>query len=545
MKIKYYILAGVFLIVAPLNAQRQDSDSTLTRTVVVEQEYNPSVLDATKLNVLPPVDEPQVSKKEVAYDTKFSPSYSFPQTNMPAFVGKESFAKAKPGYFRLGYGNYGNVDSRANYRFNLSEKDQLNLGLSLFGMNGKLDLLESGKWNAHYYKTSGGINYLHQFGKANLKLGGDFGLSNFNYQPEHLFNKQKFMNTSFLVGVETMNSDLPLQADVNMKFSHYSRQNDWVGSLLTKDNKENKLLTSANVFGLINDDSKVGVFFNMNNYFYNNDSIDNYTTADFNPYYEFNGDSWRLRLGAHMDFAFGFGKSVNVAPDVNLAYVFSDSYSFYATATGGRLANDFNRMEFTNPYASITNRLEDTYEQLNTSIGFKASPTTGLWLNFFGGYQNLKKDVFQQNPLITDENNLMIQELGQTNTSNFFGGATFSYSYKNLVDLTLSGIYRNWSVDDNVALLMKPMFDLNFRTVIRPISPLDIELGYRYIHRTESDLMERLDAVSNLHAEATFRLYKGASIFIKGDNLLNQKYQYFYNYPTEGINFVGGVKLLF
>ena len=86
----------------------------------------------------------------------------------------------------------------------------------------------------------------------------------------------------------------------------------------------------------------------MNNYFYNNDSIDNYTTADFNPYYEFNGDSWRLRLGAHMDFAFGFGKSVNIAPDVNLAYVFSDSYLFYATATGGRLANDFNRMEFTN-----------------------------------------------------------------------------------------------------------------------------------------------------------------------------------------------------
>ncbi len=571
MKFNYYILAGAFFFTTSIKAQEQSKDTTHIRTVVVEQEYNPTLMDASKVNVLPPVEEPKVTKKEVVYDTKFSPSYMFPKTSIEPFMGTETLKKANPGYIRFGYGNYGNIDSRLNYLFSISPRDQLNVDFSLMGMNGELELFNGNKWDARYYKTNAGINYQHQFSGANLNLGGNFGLSNFNYHNEILMgihydpteppiidpktsiDKQKFTDASFLVGVETTNSDLPLQADVNMSFNHYSRQNDWLDKTATKENieanKESKLQTAADVFAPINDESRIGVFFTMNNFFYSSDSIENYTTTDFNPYYEYQDDHWKMRLGAHVDLAFNFGKSVNVAPDVYIAYLFSDSYMLYVTATGGRQVNDFRRMETLNPYALLSRRLEDTYEQVNASIGFKASPTAGLWINLFGGYQNLKKDVFQHNESlvpVTDVNSLYLwEDLDQTNSNNVFAGATFSYSYKNLVDLTLSGIYRNWSVDNDLALLMKPLFDLDFRTVFRPISPLDIELGYRYIHRTESNLMKRFDPVSNLHAEVTYRLYKGASIYVKADNILNQDYQYFYSYPTEGINFVGGVKFLF
>ncbi len=541
MKFNYYILLGALLFSAPFKAQEQTKDSTLLRTVVVEQEYNPTVMDAAKLNVVPPIEEPQVTKKEVVYDSTFSPSYTFPQASIEPYMGKEIFKKGYPGYFRLGYGNLGNVDSRINYLFNISDKDKLNIDFSLMGMNGKLDLLNKEKWNAHYYRTRAGINYQHQFAGANLKLGGNFGLSNFNYTSE---GKQKFTTGSFFAGVETTNENLPVQADVNFKFNHYARQTDSFSRDRTTDNIESKFVTTANVFAPINEESRIGVAFAMNYFIYDQDIIGDYATTDFNPYYDFQGDNWKLRLGANVDLAFGFGESVNVSPDVNIAYIFSDSYQFYAKATGGRQINDFRQVEILNPYASMERRFEDTYEQLNASVGFKASPTAGLWLNIFGGYQNLKKDLIQYNEW-ADEDILYEADLGVTNTDNVYLGATFSYSYKNLVDLTLNGIYRKWSTDNDWALLMKPMFDLDFRTVVRPISPLDIELGYRYIHRADSKQVERLDAINNLHLEVTYRLYKGASIYIKADNLLNQKYQYFYNIPTAGINFVGGVKLLF
>ena len=44
-----------------IHAQQQAKDSTVTRTVVLEQEYNPDILDASKLNVLPKVEPPTAS----------------------------------------------------------------------------------------------------------------------------------------------------------------------------------------------------------------------------------------------------------------------------------------------------------------------------------------------------------------------------------------------------------------------------------------------------------------------------------------------------
>ena len=60
-KIQY--LFGMLAIVAFPNraeAQSQAKDSTLSRTVTVEQKYNPDIMDASKVNVLPEVVRPSV-----------------------------------------------------------------------------------------------------------------------------------------------------------------------------------------------------------------------------------------------------------------------------------------------------------------------------------------------------------------------------------------------------------------------------------------------------------------------------------------------------
>ena len=125
MKKIQYILAGTMLVSLSLGAQAQTQpqDTTMNRTVVVEQEYNPDIMDASKVNVLPRVEPPTVSKKAVEYDATLMPATQIPAGIMQAYTGKETQAKALPGYVRLGYGNYGNLDVRANYLFSLSPKD--------------------------------------------------------------------------------------------------------------------------------------------------------------------------------------------------------------------------------------------------------------------------------------------------------------------------------------------------------------------------------------------------------------------------------------
>ena len=98
MKKVQYIFGALALITIPnwVQAQTQAKDTTLSRTVVVEQEYNPDIIDASKVNVLPKVMPPTVSKKTVEYDATLAPAGNIPATTMEAYTGAESQDKATP-----------------------------------------------------------------------------------------------------------------------------------------------------------------------------------------------------------------------------------------------------------------------------------------------------------------------------------------------------------------------------------------------------------------------------------------------------------------
>lgn len=522
-------------------AQEQAKDSTVNRTVVVEQEYAPDIADAPKINVVPQVTPPTVSKKAVEYDATLKPATQIPATTMQAYTGQETQPKATPGYVRLGYGNYGNLDAQANYLFSLSPRDRLNLNFGMEGMNGSLDLpAESGEWDAFYYRTRAAIDYLHNFSKVDLNVAGRFGLSNFNLLPALPGNKQKFTSGDFHVGVRSTDDEMPFRFSAETNLLLYQRQHD----LPHNDLQETLIRTKAEVTGDISDGQSISIALAMDNALYQHTDFENYTSLDMNPYYLLQNDDWMLRLGAHVDLAFGFGKTFRAAPDVYAQYNFADSYLLYAQAKGGKLQNDFRRLETICPYGKLTGQTDATYEQLNAALGLKASPVTGLWMNIYGGYQNLKNDLVQG----FDGQGLLLY--GQ-NTSNFYFGAEVSYSYKDIFAIAASGTYRNWDTKKDeanpyadAALRFKPALEADLHADIRPISPLLFKLGYQHIARQKTE-GTTVDAVSNLYAGLEYKLFKGISIYARANNLLNQKYQYYWGYPAEGINFVGGVSFCF
>lgn len=522
-------------------AQEQAKDTTVNRTVVVEQEYAPDINDATKINVVPQVTPPTVSKKAVEYDARMVPAAQIPATTMQAYTGQETQPKAAPGYVRLGYGNYGNLDAQANYLFSLSSRDRLNLNFGMDGMNGSLDLPgENGEWDAFYYRTRAAIDYLHAFNKVDLNVAGRFGLSNFNLLPALPGDKQKFTSGDFHVGVRSTDEEMPFRFSAETNLMLYQRQHD----LPYDDLQETLIRTKAEVTGDISDGQSISVALAMDNVLYQHTDFENYTSLDMNPYYLLQNDDWTLRLGAHVDLAFGFGKTFRAAPDVYAQYNFADSYLLYAQAKGGKQQNDFRRLETICPYGQLASQADATYEQLNAALGFKASPVTGLWMNIYGGYQNLKNDLVQG---FGDDALLLY---GQ-NTSNVYFGAEVSYSYKDIFAIAASGTYRNWDTKKDetnpyaeAALLFKPALEADLHVDIRPVSPFLLKLGYQHIARQEVE-GQTIDAVSNLYAGLEYKLFKGISIYARANNLLNQKYQYYLGYPAEGINFVGGVSFCF
>lgn len=559
MKCNYYILLGIALTTLPasLQAQKvQPKDTTMNRTVVVEQEYNPDIMDASKVNVLPKVEEPAVSKKQVEYATTLFPATSIPNGLMQAYTGKEVQSTSKPGYARVGYGNYNNLDLKANYLFRLSQRDKLHLNLDMNGMSGNLDMPygESKTWDAYYYRTRANLDYTHQFNKLDLNVAGNFGLSNFNYIPGSLNSKQKFTSGDMYAGVKSTDETLPLQFSAGTNLMLYQRQHDF---LFDKSLQETLVRTQAGVTGVINDEQQVSIALGLNNFFYNGDNFENYTALELNPYYELNNDSWKLHLGAHVDMAFGFGKGFRVSPDIMAQYVFSDSYVLYAKATGGKQFNDFRRLERICPYGSLSQidpentidgkQLEDTYEQINTALGFKTSPFPGVWFNLYAGYQNLKDDAFYKNTsyTITNTGTFPYLVFDQTNSHNTYAGAEVNYDYKDIISLSVSGIYRSWKADLPVALLAKPVGELKFNVSIHPIAALTLNVGYEYISREKVEEYDRMAAISNLYLGVGYKLFKGISIYARANNLMNKDYQYYLGYPTEGLNFLGGLSFQF
>ena len=571
MKRNQYIFWGMALMAVSSSAQEQalPQDSTLSRTVVVEQEYNPIIMDAAKVNVLPKVEEPVVNKKEVEYAVSSTPASDIPTGTMQAYMGKETQAKSQPGYARLGYGNYNNLDAYANYLFHLSGRDKLNVNFNMTGMKGTLDMpsyrtSKPDEWNASYYRTRASIDYLHQFNRVDLNIAGHFGLSNFNYRPYSLFNKQKFTSGDMHAGLKSTDETLPLQFQAETNLLLYNRQQGFP-TIDKLGVSETQIRTKGCVTGLIDEEQTISIAAEVDNLLYDPRQMGkdketlfyNRTTVNLNPYYELNSDSWRLHIGANVDLSFKNGKSFYASPDIDLAYIFSDSYVLYAKATGGRLLNDFRRLEQIDPYACFSTPITDTYEQVNARIGFKASPVTGLWFDLFGGYQNLKNDLYPYIGEINGKYGGVFTDYDQTDGYNFHAGAQISYAYKDLFSFAADATYYHWDADDssidsetvnyNNALLMKPQLKLGLQIEMRPIRALSLDISYKYITRAEPYFFigAKLPAVSNLGLKATYNLFKGVSIYAKADNLLNKEYQYYLDYPTQGINFVGGLSFQF
>lgn len=545
MKKKIYLLLGFALIDTTIMAQQQLPDSTLARTVVVEQEYNPIIGEAKKINATPKVEIPIVNTKQIEYDTSLLPATHIPTGIVPNYTGKEIQEKRNPGYLRLGYGNNGYLDIFGNYLFMPSEKDKIGLSIDVDGMD----------WEPLYhYRTKAGINYSHAFEKINFNTAAHFGLSNFNL----LYDRQRYNSGDVHIGFSSTDTDMSVQFKAETNLLLYNRAYNRHDASL----KETVVRTKADVFAPLKEYSTMGLAMQMDNIFNNygkkpdyRDEEEykfNYTTVGLNPYYRFENEAWKVRLGAHIDLAFGHDaiEQFNAAPDILVQYATSRKSHLYLQATGGHRLNDFRRLEALSPYSWINHAFLPGYEQLNASAGFRLTAENTPGIHLFGGYQVMKNEVINfwdteiGGPAIS---NLYVK---QGDLNNLYVGGELSLTFSPYVSLQGSLIYHLWEgkekIDDYYLYFM-PAIDVEGNIEIHPIDPLQIEGGIRYIGRSKNEAHnnEKAPAYINLYAETHYQIGKTLGIYARATNLLDRANQYYWGYPCAGLSIMGGITLHF
>ena len=532
----------------------QQQDTTLVRTVVVENQYNPTVMDASKINVLPKVEEPTVPKAHIDYANSVRPVASWANQSMNPIVRDWTPDAAYRGYLRAGYGNNGNVDARLGYLWDISKKDRLNVEASLDGWNGDMTDRNGEDWTSRLYNTRLGLDYRHAFKKMDLMLGGAYRSQVFNYMnPQYYYGdltrlvenpsgRQHQTMANAHLGIASTDKDMSIQfmGEVGMNlFKQKYPTNIAEGS-------ENNFYLKGDVWKPIND-QRFGLAWDFNTYSYSMDDMKGTTSLELNPYYGYENDDWRIRLGAHVDWWSGIDDEVNFSPDVNVEYIFSDSYVLYAKAGGGRENKSLMELTEFTPYWTLSHPyILPTYMSLDAAIGLKASPINGLWFNLTGGYQIREDDLFWK--LVDGSASYLGFEQGKSKVA--YGSAELKYDYKDLFDLGLKATYYHWKGDkmeglDQYAeerlLALKSEMELNAEVGFKPVQGLRINAGYEYVKRAE----EIYDPISNLYVGADYALMKNLSIFAKANNLLNKEYVRADAYPAQKLNFLAGLSLQF
>lgn len=551
MKKQLVILSMGMLPLLATHAQQQDT--TLIRTVVVENEYNPTVMDASKINVLPKVEEPTVPKTHIDYASSIRPVSAWNYQAMQPIVKDWKADAAYRGYLSAGYGNNGNVDARLGYLWDISKKDRLNVAASFGGWNGDLASLYDQDWDSRLYNTKVGLDYRHAFKKVDFMLGGSYRSQVFNYVPNQLnvdsslSSHQHQTMAHAYIGFASNDKDMPIQfqAEVGLK----SFKEKYPVMHHSEANKETNLYVMADVWKQTAKDSRFGLKVRFDNYAYSYEQTDDRMALEFNPYFSMQNDDWKVRLGAHVDWIeiMADEDKFYVSPDVKVEYTFSDSYVLFAKAEGGRQISSFYEWVEMTPYFYET-YLKPTYMTLDAALGLKASPANGWWFLLSGGYQIRENDVcwsMGQGYPFWYASNLY----GKTKA--FYGTAELKYDYKDLLDFSLKGTYYNWDWENTVwdggdisnsALSLKPELEINAEVGFKPMEGLRVNVGYEYVKRCNDECG---DPVSNLYVGADYALMKNLSVFAKVNNLLNKEYVASYAYPAQKLNFLAGLSLQF
>lgn len=541
---KYIVSALAFCLPVMVQAQEEKKDSIVERTVVVEQEYTPVIGEASKINLLPKVEQPAAQNKKVEYVYSNSPVSRIPLYSMPIVMGKEKESSWKRFYLRLGAGNKGNIDTHANANLNLSAKDILNITLHYGGNNGKVETqYDDREWKEKLYHGYGQAAYTHQFNQLDLLLGGKISSLNFSYAPNDLRHRddQKIFSGSGFAGVRSHRGDDRIAyhaiADVRS-----TSEKDMFNQTL----RETLLRLQGGVVAPIADEHFVKVEGTVRSYSYNNKALfDNYAGFDFVSAYLLKSDDWNIEAGANIGFASGYDTKFRIAPDVSVNYTLADDYILFAEAKGGKVYNDFEELYRKCLYGTVNSQQLATFIPLNTRLGIKGSPMEGLHFSVYGGYEKRVNDLVFASDVslasVIDNDILLYKNL---NTHTPYAGAEVSYNVKDIFGVTLSGIYRNWKMDKPDRLLYerfleyKDNSELNAHLYFCPISPLKLSFDYRW-----ADRQQNVKDINSLSMGVDYQLLDKVHLYAKVNNLLNQKYFQCSHYQVQGINFLGGVSL--
>lgn len=588
---------GVSLFANAQEDKKKEQD--LNRQLTLEREYDPSVQDANKVSTLPVVKEPEVRKIPIDYSDytlAMDPEQQISVLPSGNILTQMDYNKRR-GYLRLGAGTFMNLNGDFGYHALSTDRDQLSISFSHRSANGNVKYiqLEDAKVKAKINDNLGGITYGHTFDKAILNLKLNYGYSAFNYYGYH-DALEHWTNSSFAYVIpaqegfdretnqvnQTIAASLGIESKegadlaylVDLGFVNFSHK--YGISKETDGPKENTFEAKFDVSKGFNDNMRFGLgglveYFNyslpaektMSDGSLYCCEFENHAEVMLSPYYKVGGENWNVKLGANVMLKTGEEDLFMASPNVAIHAEVADKTELYLNANGKLYSNSMYEMSKINRYLDPTRELRPSRNWLDAIVGIKSGVAPGFWFDVFAGYKMTSDDVLfvPQFSDLKDGFGNFSQAMDNINTTLLFVGANLKYSYQQLFELSLKGVYNSWKakygddwigVGDNKELAHawgKPEMELNAGITVRPIDKLAVALDYYLATGRYTQLYGtyeyKMNNINELNLTATYTLNDTFGFYVKANNLLAQKYELYYGYPMQRLSAQVGVNINF
>ncbi len=567
---KLYITLTILAISAGLTAQTQDS--LLRRQLELERDFNPTLLDADKINSLPSLREPEVQKANTNYSTwagRITPPLEIALPRPGNIMTAIPYQKEK-GYLNFQAGNYANIDGAFGYRLIEKEKHQLRFTFTHQSTNGEVDYSQESNPQSsdlYFMDNRGELSYLHRGDANNITLSLSYLHSLFNYYgndfgSEAYFNdeKQRLGLLKASLGLKSKPSDM-LNYHGTLDLRNFTTGLAFPG--MPDPLKGNEIRINAGLDKPFrNTTTKAGVEGSLVTALYGAD-WDNYLLLNAAPYLRYEGLNRSARLGVDILFQTGDKTRVRVVPNVALQLGITERTSIYANIHGGFNHNTFLDMMGESRYFIAAENVKPSFSIVDIDGGFRIGDADGFRFDLFGGFK--KTD---------DEHFLVLHgtvEYDGLRAGPFYEGLKPLYgdlSHTHLGGMVQVGMWapldlslrltknfytvRNLSVgetlNDDPKAYNKPGLEVDLKGSLEVSDKLSFNMNYYFAGDRWSyfvgENME-MENINDLNLGAAYKINKAFSFSVKANNMMNQQYDLWYGHPAQGFNIMGGFTFRF
>ena len=562
-----------------LLAVAQDKKTDLgTEVVNVVKTYEATITDAYKVSELPPLDEQSnLGKKKVSYEINSFPVAStfVPEKGEAAKVTGLKNVKYFDNYALLSIGNYTNIIGEAFVSHRLNSHSYIAATVNHFSSNGgvKKVIIDD-----KFSKTKGALFYGGQKKNFGWKVegGASYQLVNWYGLPldEYSFDYDNVVH----IENDQHYKDIYLNVDLNFKNSPltgvqlvYDRFWDDYGMEENRFFAKPRLKTSIGFASDLNVDFLVDY---AGTKYKNELNLDggskeyNNLTFGLSPSMIFAEEDYSVELGVglyfnHGEFNRNTDNTFHVFPQVKASYNIAEGIAIaYAGIEGKLVQNTFKQFAEENYFLSPNLAMTPTKQKYDLYVGMKGKFDNNIFYNVKASYKNEgDKALFLKNtfsPLLPAKpyalGNSFGIEYAKLKTFNVFG--ELRYNLEEQIEVGLFGEINSYDTSSIEAWNL-PKVKLGLDAGLKLSKEWYVNMSATYVGKRfdrlayiEPKLSEELDAsiterknvksYVDMNVQAGYRPNMNWTIFVRGNNLFNQRQQDWSDYRMQGIQFSVG-----